>query len=218
MAKIVVSAFVFCCGGFMLDRYSYVHIPDYTGNLNTDVQRLLQNNGKSATYAHVRRVAAVCEELAGRFGLDRVKCRTSGLLHDISAVMRPADMLAYAEENGWVLCEAERRFPFLLHQRLSVVVAKAHFGITDGDILSAIECHTTLRDSATPYDMVLFIADKIAWDQEGTPPFYDTVTAALEESLEKACCAYMRYMEDSGKLLCPHTNWIAACKWLKKRI
>ena len=81
-------------------------------------------NGKEKIFRHVSAVAEVCKTLAETFGLDARKCVIGGMLHDISAVIAPADMLEYA-----------------------------------------------LKAEPTEYDMVLFIADKLAWDQEGIPPF-----------------------------------------------
>ena len=200
----------------IFDKYEYVSCPPNTGNIEMDVRTMLERNGKRKTFVHVSEVAEVGIELAKRFDIDKEKCFLGGLLHDISAVLAPADMLNYAIESGWELCDAERRFPFLLHQRISRIVAEEVFGVTDGAILSAIACHTTLRKEPTDYDMVLFLADKLAWDQEGVPPFYDKVRNALECSLEKACLEYMSYMIDNGKVLCPHTNWNLAYEYLGK--
>jgi HD superfamily phosphohydrolase YqeK len=44
-------------------------------------------------------------------------------------------------------------------------MAKHIFKITRTDILDAVGCHTTLRANSTVLDQVLFVADKIAWDQ-----------------------------------------------------
>lgn len=63
---------------------------------------------------------------------------------------------------------------------------------------------------SSKYEMALFIADKLAWDKSGTPPFYEEVNAALDISLEAACYKYMDYMADNDMILCPHDNWIAA--------
>lgn len=201
----------------ILDAFDYVRQIPQTGDLSRDMEILMRQNGKEKTFAHMTAVAEVNRKLAERFWLDAEKCFTAGLLHDVSAVIRPADMLAYAKEQGFILCEAEMKYPFLLHQRLSAAVVKECFSITDRGVLSAIACHTTLKENADAYDMALFIADKLAWDQEGVPPFFDAVNTALEESLEKACWVYMRYMVDSGKLLCPHTDWTAALHWLENR-
>ena len=89
--------------------------------------------------------------------------------------------------------------------------------ITDSAVLSAIECHTTLYANATPYDMALFIADKLAWDQPGIPPYDKAVRYALEYSLEAACLANMEDTMTSGRMLCPHTNWTLAYDWLTQK-
>lgn len=200
----------------LLSRFGYIVLPPLTGKLEPDVRALLVANNKSKTFTHVAAVAEVCRSLARRFDLDLDTCAAAGLLHDISAIISPSDMLEYARGQGLELCEAELRHPFLLHQRLSRVAAAEHFGITDTDILDAIECHTTLRANASGYDMALFIADKLAWDREGVPPFYDRVIAALDRGLAAACLDYMEYTERSGGLLCPHTNWTLAHAWLRE--
>lgn len=64
--------------------------------------------------------------------------------------------------------------------------------------------------------MALFIADKLAWDREGVPPFYEVVDNALAISLESACYEYMKFMVDNNMLLCPHDNWTAAYGQMKK--
>ncbi len=199
----------------MLERFEYIQCAPLTGNPEADALALLETNGKRPTAEHVRNVARQNEQIAELYALDTAKCRLSGILHDVSAVIRPQDMLIYARENGWSLCEAEIRYPFLLHQRLSARLARTRFAVADPDVLSAVACHTTLKPGAGPYDMALFIADKLAWDQEGEPPFSGAVKNALSHSLERACREYMSYMIDNGKVLCPHEDWKAAFAWLK---
>lgn len=202
----------------ILNDCKYITLPETTGDIITDTKNLLESNGKSKTFTHVRSVANVNAELAEQFALDRNLCFIGGYLHDISAVINPEDMLKYAEDNSFELCEAERRFPFLLHQRISRIVVEEYFGIDDSDILSAIECHTTLKANPTKYEMALFISDKLAWDQDGTPPFYENVKSALDSSIEKACYEYMTYMIENDKVICPHTNWSLAYKWLENKL
>lgn len=47
--------------------------------------------------------------------------------------------------------------------------------------------HTSLCENATPYQMTLFIADKLAWSYVGYPPYYEQMSNALKFSLEEAC-------------------------------
>ena len=79
----------------------------------------------------------------------------------------------------------------LLHQKLSAVMAEQIFGIGDPSILHAVRCHTTLRARASLLDKVVFVADKIAWDQAGAPPYLDEITQALRRSLDDAVWCYL---------------------------
>ena len=199
----------------IFDNFSYIKTEPLSGDIRTDVKNILLINGRSNTYIHVANVADRNALISKTYDLDHDKCVIAGLLHDISAVIRPEDMLKYAYENRLEICEAERKYPFLLHQRLSKICAVEYFNISDEEILSAIECHTTLKKWPSKYEMSLFIADKLAWDREGLPPFYEEVNAALDISLEAASYKYMEYMVDNDMILCPHDNWIEAYEQLK---
>lgn len=199
----------------IFDNFSYIKTEQLSGDIRTDVKNILLINGKSKTYIHVANVADRNALISKTYDLDHDKCVIAGLLHDISAVIKPEDMLKYADENRLEVCGAERRYPFLLHQRLSKICAVEYFNISDEEILSAIECHTTLKKSPSKYEMSLFIADKLAWDRGGIPPFYEEVNAALDISLEAACYKYMEYMVENDMILCPHDNWIEAYEQLK---
>ena len=199
----------------IFDNFSYIKTEPLSGDIRTDVKNILLINGKSKTYIHVANVADRNALISKTYDLDHDKCVIAGLLHDISAIIKPEDMLKYAYENRLEVCEAERKYPFLLHQRLSKICAVEYFNISDEEILSAIECHTTLKKCPSKYEMSLFIADKLAWDREGLPPFYEEVNAALDISLEAACYKYMEYMVDNDMILCPHDNWIEAYEQFK---
>ena len=192
----------------MLKRYPYISLPGSTDlPLAERVRALLLANGRPKTCAHVFAVAAQAQTLAARFGRDPDAAEAAGLLHDISAVIRPADMLAHMEASGAYLDDAERAHPFLLHQRLSRVVAAEDFGVTDPRVLSAVEVHTTLKADFSPDDLVVFLADKLAWDQEGEPPYRDVLEAALADSLEAASRRYIEYALEHGIILTPH-RWL----------
>ncbi len=197
----------------IFDNFGYITVPEYEGCAEDGARKLLTANRCPKTLSHILDVAEMNVRIARMHGLDEDICRKAALLHDISAVIRPDDMFAYARENGMELCEAEEKYHFLLHQRMSEIAAREYFGICDERILSPVKHHTTLKADADVYDMALFIADKLAWDQEGVPPFYDDVFPLLHD-LPAACLAYMDHMQDSGKLLCPHTDWTRAYDWL----
>jgi len=165
------------------------------------------SNHKENTLRHVKEVADTAVWLAKIYNLDTVKVELAALLHDISATMTPQEMYELATVRGLEIDAAEEKYHFLLHQRISKIIAQEDFDIRDMDILSAIECHTTLKRNASIYDKVIFLADKISWDQKGIPPYYDALKRKVAESLDEACFFYIKYQFDNNLLLMPH-QWI----------
>ncbi len=198
-----------------ISRYKYINITEITGKTEFDVSNFLIKNNKLKTLEHVTAVANRINKIAEVYGLDKNVCTISSLLHDISVVSYPNDMLNYVFENDLFIDEAERKYPFLLHQRISKLLAMSFFKIDDDAVLSAIECHSTLKSNPSQYDMALFIADKLSWDQEGTPPFYDIVSESLTLSLEEACLAYINFIIDNNLILHPHSWIIEGQNYLK---
>ena len=170
--------------------------------LQADVSAFLQAHHRTRTLAHVQQVAAEASRLALRFGADGVKAEQAGWLHDISAVIPNNRRLEAARRWGLAVLPEEEAFPMLIHQQLSGVMAREIFGVQDEEVLSAVACHTTLRQAASQLDLVLFVADKIAWDQPGNPPYLEALNAALEQSLAQAARVYLEYLREhlSGPL------------------
>jgi putative nucleotidyltransferase with HDIG domain len=193
-------------------------IPAFTGDVKTDVENLLNENGKQKTFDHAKAVAEMNVKIAEQYGLDKTICELGGYLHDICAIIAPADMLSYAIDNGWYVDEVERKYPMLIHQRISKVIAKEDFSISDERILSAVEHHSTLNNNPSDYDMALLVADKLAWDGEGEAPFYSVVSNALKQSLEAASLAYMDYIVDHKMILYPHKWFEDGAKYLRNKL
>ena len=179
---------------------------------------LFELSNKYKILEHSENVARVNIELAEKFNLDKAKCETAAYCHDISGIMNPLNMLEYAESHNMYIDTAEAKYPFILHQRLSALIAETILDITDEEILSPICHHTTLKANPSDYDMALFVADKLAWDQDGTPPFYDDIKEALEISLYHAAYAYIKYVTDHNMILYPHKWFIEAKEWLEGKI
>lgn len=171
------------------------------------IKKCYLEHDKSKTLHHAQAVAETAVSIADVYGLDTHKVTLAALLHDISVIMTPQEMYETAVSRGMFIDPAEEKYHFLLHQRMSRMIAEERFSITDADILSAVECHTTLKKNAGIYDKTIFIADKISWDREGEPPYHDLLKKKAMESLDDACCFYIKYQFDNGLLLMPH-QWI----------
>jgi predicted HD superfamily hydrolase involved in NAD metabolism len=180
-----------------------------TGHTPSDVTALLTHHGHANTLRHCQRVAAKAVELAALFGADPGHAQTASLLHDVSALFPIKQRISAAKELGIEVLPEEETAPMLLHQKLSAAMAHGIFGIRDETILSAIECHTTLKAKTSILDKVVFVADKVAWDQPGIPPYLQDLTQALEHSLDKAAFCYLEYLWQKRETLAAIHPWFA---------
>jgi HD superfamily phosphohydrolase YqeK len=122
---------------------------------------------------------------------------TGNIATDVHAFLVAHESAPTAIHCGSVAAEA-RRVALLYgvepSQAESALLAREVFGVHDAGVLSAIGCHTTLKRDASMLDKVVFVADKLAWDQPGTAPFHDAMHAALRISLDHAAGAYMTFL------------------------
>ena len=181
-----------------------------TGNLQQDVAVFLTHHGCPKTAGHCVAVATEARRLAARFGEDETPAYMAGLLHDVSAIFPPPKRAEIAHQLGVAVLPEEEPFPMIIHQKLSVVVSRECFGVTDEAVLSAIGCHTTLKAGASRLDKVVFIADKIAWDQPGTPPYLEELLGGLIHSLDAGVLVYLQHLWDQRETLKVVHPWFVA--------
>jgi hypothetical protein len=68
-------------------------------------------------------------------------------------------------------------------------------------------------------DKILFVADKIEWDQDGLPPYINEIQEAINISLELAAFTYLKYLlDDNSKLKVIHPWLTDAYKELKEEL
>ena len=167
---------------------------DHQQVLKNEIKQYLVSKNCEKTYYHCMEVGEYAYQLSEKYLTSPEKVSIAGYLHDISAVYPNNQRINVAQKYGIELNEAEMAFPMIIHQKISKSIAKMDFGIEDNEILSAIECHTTLKKNYSDIDLVLFVADKIKWDQEGKPPYLDGLLQALNCSLENAAYFYIDYI------------------------
>jgi predicted HD superfamily hydrolase involved in NAD metabolism len=176
----------------MSDLHSLAARIRLTGDVRADMIAFLDGLGFPKTTEHCLNVAEQAEQLAIQFDVDPPPARVAGWLHDVSAVIPDACRVNAARQWNLEVLDEEAAVPMILHQKLSAAMAERFFQIGDQGVLEAIACHTTLRASASALDKVVFLADKIAWDQAGRPPYLDDVLDALEQqSLDRAVWHYL---------------------------
>jgi predicted HD superfamily hydrolase involved in NAD metabolism len=173
---------------------AYVENVTLSADIEDDVTSFLISLGYAKTLRHCQAVAQEAARLALRFGAGQRQANIAGWLHDVSAIIPNTDRLEVARALNIPILPEEARFPMLLHQKISPVMAREIFGINDPEVLNAIGCHTTLKASASLLDKILFVADKLRWDQDMPSPFENGMRAALEKSLDAAALFYLDYL------------------------
>lgn len=181
-----------------------------TGNLSHDVPAFLHQHTHPSTALHCQQVAAMARRVAASSSVSLAQAESAGWLHDVSAIFPANERAHIARTLGLEVLAEEERCPMIVHQKLSRLMAQEIFGITDVLILNAVGCHTTLRPWPTVLDKVLFVADKLAWDQPGTPPYADALQAALERSLDQATCYFLTYLWERRDSLFVIHPWLRA--------
>ena len=181
----------------------------FSGSLPQDAAAFLIHHGYPKTAAHSRQVAETSAQLALRFGVDPQRAAQDGWMHDISAVYPNEARLEAAQALGLDILPEEVSVPLLLHQKISGVIAKELFNLQDEQVLEAVRCHTTLKPKPGPLDLVLFVADKMTWDKQGSPPYFYALNDALTRSLEETAWMYQEFLWHSGKIKIIHP-WMRA--------
>ena len=190
-----------------------------TGDLSADAARLLRDRGRADTADHSGRVAATARKLAQRWGEDETRAEAAAWLHDISAIVPHDRRLQVTEALGLEVLGEERAAPVLVHQKLSAAIAGRVFAVTDSTVLSAIGCHTTLKAGSSALDQIVFVADKLAWDQPGDPPYLEAMSDAAERSLELAAHCYLDYLWQRRETLLAFHPWaLQAYRQLSARV
>lgn len=190
--------------------YDNLVIPSLTGNIRNDIYSFLVRNHCSQTAEHCMKVGEEAGKIARRYGYhDPEAAEYAGYLHDISAVFPNEIRIRVSERLGIEVLPEERTFPMIIHQKISKAMARQLFQIEEDAILNAVGCHTTLRKGAGELDKILFVADKIEWDQSGTPPYLHHIVQQMEISLNHAAFAYIRYLWDQRDKLRVVHPWLA---------
>lgn len=182
---------------------------NFTGYIVTDAYEFLKTHHLAETAEHSKRVSLESKRLAQRYHSSEKKAEIAGILHDISAVFPAHRRLYIAKQLGIDILEEEKAFPMIIHQKISKVMARELFQVHDPAILNAIECHTTLKKDPSLLELIVFVADKIEWDQTGTPPYIEVLKKSLTVSLEQGAFSYIDYLwkqKDRLKVIHP---WLA---------
>lgn len=166
-------------------------IMDYIADKTEEYEKLIRERLSDYRFNHSINVAKAAVYLAEKYGADKNKALTAGLLHDIMKEESRDVQIACIEADGHALTAEENANPSVLHQMSGAAYCRAVLGIDDEEILGAIRFHTTGRADMTLLEKVIYVADLIS--AERNYPDVEAVRNLAEESLEKTMLYLLKY-------------------------
>jgi predicted HD superfamily hydrolase involved in NAD metabolism len=130
-------------------------------NVQKDLPGKLKKILRRGTYRHSLGVAGTALALAGKFGADKGKAFTAGLLHDCAKDLGKARMKSLIKKYGIKLDPAAEKIPAVWHSFIGARLAKEQFGVKDRETLAAIESHTTGVPKMGRLAGIIYAADYI---------------------------------------------------------
>ena len=196
----------------------------YGGQL-AKLKEILRIDLSAERFAHSLSVLQEAENLGQHHGLDEAsleKLRLAALLHDCAKNF--CDERPFAEINA--LCHSQdialddfcANAPWLAHSFAGAALARAKYGVTDAEVLSAIACHTFGKPNMSIIDKIIYIADFIEVTRPNNEARSHARTLAYKD-LDAAMKFILRHTIDktTTRGLPVHKNSYAALKDLEDK-
>jgi len=170
-------------------------------------RRVREALGQRHRTAHTLRVARTAAHFARAHGVDAQRARIAGMLHDLARLWDTQRLLAETAARHLPIDAFERMNPIVLHARLGAELAREHFGITDGGILSAIAAHTVAAAPMTDLDAVVYLADGLepGRDFAERAALYALAETDLNAAMRAVLSNSIVYLHERGLAVAPQT-------------
>ncbi|TGE32798.1 HD domain-containing protein [Desulfosporosinus sp. Sb-LF] len=132
---------------------------------------------------HTLGVADWADELARHHGLDPIKARCAGLVHDLAKEMPIKDQLGLARRWDLLCYTEDEQNPYVLHGPVAAYWLEHFYGLEDADVLAAVANHTLGRPEMSLLEMLIYSADLTESNRDF--PKVDNLRQSLYDDLEK---------------------------------
>ncbi len=161
---------------------------------------------------HSVNTAVQAVALADIYGVDPVKAKIAGLLHDAGK-----GNAAQATRCGVTLDDIEKKDPELAHGRIGAAMIQMDLGLNDPEIISAITYHTTGKADMSLLDKIIYLADII--EPGRTFAGVEKIRALANEDINAAMMVALEqtiaFVRSKGFPL--HPKSVEAYQYLKER-
>lgn len=170
-------------------------------------EKTLKKTLTGERFTHSLGVQKASLKLAILYGVDPVKAKTAGLLHDFGKQFSSGELLRKARELGLPIHPVEEMSPDLLHGPVGAQLLRRDFGLKDKEIIEAISYHTTGRKEMGALSRIVFLADYIEENRSfsGVGEIRELSQRDLREALYKVLDRTIHYVLDRGLPLHPHS-------------
>ena len=120
------------------------------------IQHVLKKELDDNRYQHTLGVMYTAASMAMRYDVDVLKALYAGLLHDCAKCIPNDKKLHLCGKYGFTVSDIERENPSLLHAKLGACLAHEKYGVTDKEIIHAIESHTTGCPAMTMLEKIMY--------------------------------------------------------------
>ncbi len=177
----------------------------YQNEAISAMQDKLRAELKPSRYKHSVGTMRCAIELAARFGYDTKKARVAGLLHDCAKLPNER-LVALAQQYGVAADEFDMASPGLLHDRVGAFYAGERYGVTDGEICSAIGTHTRCEPGMSGFQRLIYLADKIepTRDYPGVEELRNAAKTDLDEAVLKCMQNVLGHLLATGAQIQPN--------------
>lgn len=171
------------------------------------IKEILRGRLSPKRYIHSLCVADEAKRLAEKYGADKEKAYTAGLLHDITKNTPAEEQLKIFEDFGIMLDDVSRNAEKLWHAVSGAAYIEKTLGISDSEILSAVRYHTTAKKDMTRFEAILYLADFTSADRDYEDVF--VMRTLVDKSMEDAMCYALSYtikdLVEQGRQIHPDT-------------
>ena len=173
-----------------------------------EAKALVKSRLSEKRYKHTINVKKMAVKLAKRYGADEEKAALAALLHDSAKELPKAEMLQIFADNAIIAKNAAKRPAPVWHGYAASVLCQTQWGVTDPEILSAIECHTTGKQNMSLLDKIIYMADMTSAERDW--PGVEKLRKLEMKDLDAAMLAALKqtngFVLSEGKPLDPESK------------
>lgn len=134
-----------------------------------EIEKRLRKELDKERFRHTLGVMYTAAGLAMAHGCDMEQAMYAGLLHDCAKCIPNDEKLRQCIKYHIDVTPTEQKSPFLLHAKLGAYFAREKYGVTDPEILHAIQVHTTGAPGMNLLDKIIYIADYMEPNRDKAP-------------------------------------------------